>query len=60
MALLWIGVAVGVLIILILIAKLLKTPATDAVKVQQRCKICGSKLEGIRCPRCEKRGQYGV
>ncbi len=57
MVLAWIGIAVGVLIVLILIVKLLKTPSYEAVSLEQRCKSCGYKITGIQCPICGKKSQ---
>ena len=57
MVLAWIGIAVGVLIVLILIVKILKTPSYEAVSLEQRCKSCGYKITGIQCPICGKKSQ---
>ncbi len=60
MALIWIGVAIGVLVILIIIAKLLRTPSTEPVKLEPKCPRCGSKLIHMKCPRCDKAQNFGV
>ena len=59
MVLVWIGVGIGVLIILILIIKLLKTPSHEALSVDSHCKICGEKINGLKCPRCSKNNSFG-
>ena len=53
MVLLWIGIAIGVLIAIILIVKAIKTPPMDVVKMDTYCKKCGFKTNGLKCPRCE-------
>jgi len=60
MVLLWIGVAIGVLITVILIIKLLKTPSHEAISLDNRCKTCGNKIIGLTCPRCSKKQSFGV
>jgi len=61
MVLIWIGIAVGVLIVIILIVKAAKTSSRDVVGVDMHCRKCGIKTDGLKCPRCEKRTQsFGV
>ena len=60
MVLLWIGIAVGVLILIILIVKAIKTPPQEVLRSNMYCKICGFKTNGLKCPRCEKRTKFGV
>ncbi|KAF6244213.1 MULTISPECIES: hypothetical protein [Nitrosopumilus] len=61
MVLLWIGVAVGILIALILIVKAIKTSSRDVLGVDMHCKKCGIKINGLKCPRCEKKSKtFGV
>ena len=61
MVLIWIGIAVGVLLIIILIVKAIKTPSRDVVGIDIHCRKCGIKTNGLKCPRCEKRTQsFGV
>lgn len=61
MVLALIGIAVGILIVIILIVKAVKTPSNDVVGVDMRCRKCGIKINGLTCPRCEKRTQsFGV
>jgi len=57
MVIAWIGIAIGVLIVLVLIVKLLRTPSHEVVSLEQRCKSCGYKISGIQCPYCGKKPQ---
>ena len=54
MVLIWIGLAIGILIVAILIIKAIKTPSHEAVSLTSYCKKCGLKTNGLRCPRCDK------
>ena len=61
MVLLWIGIAIGVLIATILIVKAVKTPSRDVMGVQLLCNKCGSKTNGMKCPKCGDKPQtFGV
>ena len=60
MVLLWIGIGIGILIALILIVKLRKTPPHEALSVGSHCKICGDRLNGLKCTRCSKRDSFGI
>jgi len=61
MVLLWIGIIVGVIITTILIVKAVKTPSRDVMGVELQCKKCGSKTNGLKCPKCEDKSQtFGV
>lgn len=59
MVLVWIGIGIGVLIALILIRKLLKTPSHETVSVDSRCKTCGEKTHGLKCPKCSRKNTFG-
>jgi len=59
MVLAWIGVAVGILIAVILIVKLIRTPKYASVSSVQYCKTCGLKTNGLKCPRCDGRPSFG-
>lgn len=59
MVLIWIGLGVGILVALILIIKLVKTPSHEAVSVESRCPICGQKTNGSKCPRCSTNNMFG-
>ena len=61
MVLVWIGIAVGVLLVIILVVKAVKTSSRDVVGLDIHCRKCGIKTNGLKCPRCEKRTQsFGV
>ena len=59
MVLAWIGVAIGVLITIILIVKLIKTPKHEAVSKIQYCKTCGFRTNGLKCPKCDRKPSFG-
>ncbi len=53
---LWIVAAViGILVVIVLIYKYLKTPKYDVVGFSTYCNICGDKINGLKCPRCEQK-----
>ncbi len=54
MVLIWIGVALGILIAVILFVKVIKTPFHEAVTIKTYCQKCGYKTNGLKCPRCDK------
>ena len=61
MAILWIGLAIGILIVIILIIKASKTNPQEVVGIETHCKRCGLETRGLKCPRCEKKSQsFGV
>jgi uncharacterized membrane protein YagU involved in acid resistance len=61
MVLLWIGIAVGVLIAVVLIVKAVRTPPRDVMGVQLQCNKCGSKTNGMKCPKCGDKPQtFGI
>lgn len=61
MVLLWIGIAVGIILVVILITKASKTPPTAVVGMQIHCKKCGLETNGLSCPRCKQKSQsFGV
>ena len=61
MVLALIGIALGVLIVIILIIKAIKTPSHDVVEVDMHCRKCRIKINGLTCPKCEKRTKsFGV
>ena len=55
MVFLWIGIAIVVLIAIILIVKVMRTPSMDVVRMEMQCKKCGFKTNGLKCPRCENK-----
>ena len=61
MVLALIGIAIGILIVVILIVKALKTSSRDVVGVDMHCRKCGIKINGLTCPKCEKKSKsFGV
>jgi len=61
MVLVWIGIAIGILLVIILIFKISKTSSREVVGIDMFCKKCGIKTNGLKCPRCEKSTQsFGV
>lgn len=57
MVFVWIGIAVGILIAAILIYKVLKSSSNEYVTI--RCKKCGFKTNGLKCPICETDKRFG-
>lgn len=53
MVLVWIGIAIGVLVALVLIYKVIKSPPHEAIYINLYCQKCGFKKNGLKCPRCE-------
>jgi len=53
LVLVWIGVAVGILIAIFLLVKIVKTPPLEAITMSVYCKKCGFKINGLKCPKCE-------
>jgi len=61
MVLVLIGIAIGILIVGVLIIKAFKTPSREIVGMDIHCKKCGIKINGLACPKCEKKSQsFGV
>ena len=61
MVLAYIGIALGILLVIILIVKALKTHSHDVVGMNLSCVKCGIKTNGLKCPKCEKRSKpFGV
>jgi membrane protein CcdC involved in cytochrome C biogenesis len=49
----WIIAAVfGILFSIILIYKYTKTSKYDVLGYSMYCKICGGKINGLKCPKC--------
>lgn len=57
MVLIWIGIALGILVAIILAKKIIKASPRSAVTFNLYCKKCGYKTNGIKCPRCENSQQ---
>ena len=60
MVLIYIGVAIGVLIIIALIVKILKSSSNTAISLNLHCKKCGFKTNGLNCPKCKPNDSFGV
>ena len=61
MVLVLIGIAIGILIVVILIIKATRTPAREIVGIDIHCKKCGIRTNGLACPKCNKKFQtFGV
>ena len=61
MVLILIAIAVGVLVVAILIIKATKTPARDIVGMDITCKKCGTRTNGLACPKCKNKSQsFGI
>jgi len=61
MVLAYIGMAIGVLIVVILIVKITRTSPREVVGIDVYCKKCGLETKGLNCPKCEKKSQsFGV
>ena len=61
MVLAYIGIAIGVLLVIILIVKVAKTNPREVAGIDTHCKKCGIKTNGSSCPKCEKESQsFGV
>ena len=61
MALAYIGIAIGVLIVLILIVKISRTSPREVAGIDVYCKRCGLETKGLNCPKCERKSKsFGV
>jgi len=58
MVLVWIGIAVGILLVAILIVKATKTNPHEIAGMAMVCKKCGTNTGGMACPKCNK--TFGV
>ena len=53
---LWIAAAaIGILVVLVLIYKYSKTSKYDVLGFSMYCKICGDKINGLKCSRCQQK-----
>lgn len=53
MVLVWIGIAIGIIVAIVLVRKLLSTHPYDAVRAERHCRMCGRPTHGLKCPHCE-------
>ena len=61
MVLVYIGIAIGVLVVAILIVKVARTNPCEVAGVDTRCRKCGTETSGTACPKCEKKSQsFGI
>lgn len=61
MVLALIGIAIGVLLVVVLIIKISKTSPREVAGIDMYCRKCGLETKGLNCPRCEKKPQsFGV
>ena len=61
MALAYIGIAIGVLIIANLIVKIARTSPREVAGIDEYCKKCGLETRGMNCPKCEKKSKsFGI
>lgn len=61
MVLAYIGIALGVLIVVILIVKISRTSPREVAGIDVFCKKCGLETKGMDCPKCEKKSKsFGV
>jgi hypothetical protein len=61
MVLAYIGIAIGVLIVAILIVKISRTSPREVAGIDVYCRKCGIETRGLNCPKCEKKTKsFGV
>ena len=60
MVLTYIGIAIGVIILIAIIVKLLKSPPNAVLSLNLYCKKCGFKTNGLKCPKCDEKKTFGV
>jgi predicted Zn-ribbon and HTH transcriptional regulator len=59
MVLIWIGIAIGVLLAIVLILKVSKTNPREIAGIKTHCAKCGLRTKGSECPRCKSKS-FGV
>ena len=56
-----IGIALGILLVVILIIKVTKTNPREVAGIDVYCRKCGLETRGLQCPKCEKESKsFGV
>ncbi|MCH9658883.1 hypothetical protein K0U27_09405 [archaeon] len=61
MVLAYIGIAIGILLVVILIVKVSKTNPREIAGKDIRCKKCGASTDGTGCPQCKNKSQsFGI
>ncbi|HEV2193136.1 MAG TPA: hypothetical protein VGR54_05915 [Nitrosopumilaceae archaeon] len=51
MVFVWIGIGIGILAVTVLVLKVIKSTRNSFITF--RCKKCGLKTNGLKCPLCE-------
>ena len=53
---LWIvAAAIGILVIVVLIYKYARTSKYDTLGFSMYCRVCGDKINGLKCPNCAQK-----
>jgi hypothetical protein len=61
MVVLLIAIVLGVLVVAILIIKATKTSPRAIVGMDITCKKCGTRTNGLSCPKCKNKSQsFGI
>jgi predicted Zn-ribbon and HTH transcriptional regulator len=60
MVLAYIGIVIGVIILIALIVKLLKSSPMAVLYLNLHCKKCGYKTNGLKCPKCDYKKSFGI
>ncbi|MBS3923230.1 MAG: hypothetical protein KGZ37_08815 [Nitrosarchaeum sp.] len=61
MVIIWVGIAVGIIIVVALIIKTSKINPKVVLGVSSRCKRCGNETRGLKCVKCDKKFKsFGV
>lgn len=53
MVVLWLGIGVGIILVIYLLIKYSKTHKNEYVKFHITCVNCGSITNGLKCIKCE-------
>lgn len=57
MAIVYIGIAVAILIMIVLLVKVSRSKKSEFLAMNTYCKKCGSKTNGLKCPRCDTKNK---
>ncbi len=55
MVFLWLGIGIGVILVIYLAIKYFKTSKNGYAKFTMNCVYCGDKTNGLKCMRCENK-----
>ena len=47
--------AIGILVIVVLIYKYVRPSKYDTLGFSMYCKVCGDKINGLKCPNCAQK-----